>query len=134
MAIPARLAAWPRRSSVNGLAKPTTPDCSLDVTALESPPTDAAPHVTTEPSALSAAKAPLVAKRSTTPEAVWPATPPMSPPNWPPEMSPPASREPSLRSAAKAYWLAMSFTTPPAERLQGERTTTEPSTLSAAKS
>ena len=69
IAMPARLAAWPRRSSVNGLAKPTTPACSLDVTALESPPTNAEPHVTTEPSALSAAKAPLVAKMSTTPEA-----------------------------------------------------------------
>ena len=80
MATPDRLAAWLGRASVNGLAKPTTPDCSLDVTALESPPADANPHVTTDPSALRAANAPLVAKISTTPEATWLDTPLMSPP------------------------------------------------------
>ena len=71
----------------------------MDVTPLESPPVNTEPHVTTDPSALRAAKAPLVAKMSTTPEATWLATPLMSPPY---DMSPPASTDPSLRNAAKA--------------------------------
>ena len=51
-----------KASLVNGLAKPTTPELSEELTEEEFPPEVASPQVTTEPSSFNAAKAVPVEK------------------------------------------------------------------------
>ena len=82
-----------------------TPELSWLATALLSPPDQDCPQVTTEPLALSAAKAVLVEKIWLTPELSWLATALLLPPSL---ERPQVTTEPSLFRAAKALVLLAS--------------------------
>ena len=127
------------RSSVKGVAKPTTLLSKLS-TLMLSPPEPALPQVTTEPSLSSAAKAESVEKIW---ETVWPLklTLLLSPPE---PALPQVTTEPSLSSAAKANALEKIWETVWSFKLTPEvsmlmlspsvpQVTTEPSLSSAAK-